>query len=202
MANSDGAREPRILIVGACQEPGRELALALAKRGARVVAFGANGPALQALAQPCAGRIEPLAMAALDGAAFERLGAAWGAAPLDVAINLTPLSAPRDVNGALKKLGHILRATARGLIAGQGALITLTSSPKDPLDLQAAAMSGALHAAQTRAGQVLLARGLRLHLVSAPDDALHSAIPALRFLASPAAQGMAPQRIALDHAAF
>lgn len=189
--------EHRVLVVDACTGPGPALASGLAVRGARVVALGTDASGLRNLAGTCPGRIEPLAMTRLDKNSFARLGTAWGGAPLQVVINLMPLAVPRDVNGACAQLARLFKATARGLIAGQGALINVVSIPADPLDLPATAMAGAFTTVHDALNATFKPRGLRAHLVILTANTPTAAPEALRFLASPSARGMAPQTLRL-----
>lgn len=173
----------RIVIIGACQAPGPLSAQHLAQVGARIVAIDANAAGLQKLTHKCSARIESLTLTADVSASLRRIGAAWGRAPLHGVLNLLPLQAPRDINGQIKALTALTRAFARGLLAGQGAMVTVVGKPADTLNGLALGMGPALHAVQRATARELAPHGLRINTVLVPQqEATRAMVPALSLL--------------------
>lgn len=173
----------RIVIIGACQAPGPLGAQHLAQAGARIVAIDANAAGLQKLTHQCSARIEPLTLTGDVSAALRKVGNAWGKAPLHGVLNLMPLQHPRDINGQIKALTALTRAFARGLVAGNGAMVSIVGTPKEPLDGLALGMGPAIRAVQDATAHELASHGLRINTVIVPQmEATRALAPALSFL--------------------
>ncbi|WP_432816943.1 hypothetical protein [Sulfitobacter sp. JB4-11] len=176
-------RDLVVMIVGATVAPGPDLTEMLARRGARLVVLDRDGRALEQLAGRCGGRIEPLALPQDPQQTMTLLRSAWGHEPLDLVVNLAPLAASPDTGSQITALSYLVRATARGLVAARGCLVTVMARPEDALDLQATGLCAALAATSTALGQALGARGVRVHSISVPAKAPQQAVSLLSHLA-------------------
>lgn len=189
--------EPVVLILGACQQPGAAIARALAKSGARVILIDGDSKALTKIAASDPDNIETLTLPKLQSDMTHLLRDAWGAEPLDMVVNLMPLAFPDAIAEQMRTLSAIFRATARGLVAARGSIVSLVSQPKAPLALVGQGRLAALQAGSGALGQAVAKHGVRTHVISVPDNRRSVAVECLQHLITPAAKPMASTTIEL-----
>lgn len=116
-----------IVIIGAGVDGAGPLAQRLALLGAQVIAIGPHEAPLLRLARLHPEKIEVLAMDFHDLAACRRLARLWGREPVHGLINLMPLAAP--VEPAQRALETVVAIMRPALVAGQGAVVCLATTP-------------------------------------------------------------------------
>jgi hypothetical protein len=188
---------PTILILSACQSPGAEIALAFAETGAKVIVMGGDAPGLAEIAAQAPERIEALFIKGGQIEALRLLRDAWGAEPIDLIVNLMPLAYPQHITEQMRGLSLIMRTFGRGLIAGNGALVSLAARPRDPLSLVEQGMCSALDAAGMALSSAMAINTLRVHTVTVPKNTPQIAVEPLLFLADAKARHIKSARFDL-----
>lgn len=157
---------PVIVIIGACQPLGQTAAVALAEKGARVVVIDRDPRALDMICEQNPDWIEALAVEDIEAQLAPLLQEAWRAQSIDLVINLMPLAQPRDISAQMRMLNAILRTTLRGLVAGQGSLVSIVAHPADPLALVAQGMRAAVEAASVALAAEVVAKNVDVRCIS------------------------------------
>ena len=170
--------------------PGAELAGAFAQAGARVIAIDEDQGLLDHLAMADPTRIDVLWAEGFRADTLQILKDDWGNEPVDLVVNLMPLRRGEDISSQLRMLSMILRTMIRGLIAGQGAIVSLVPRPQDNLALPAQGLWGALTEGSKALGRELGAKNLRVHVVGVPPDAPARAVETVTHLGSPAGKAL------------
>jgi NAD(P)-dependent dehydrogenase (short-subunit alcohol dehydrogenase family) len=187
-----------ILVVAGATGPGGQMAVHLARGGARVILADRKLDALHAIASRDPDRIEALPLQDGSDDAVCLLQEAWGHEPLNAVINLAPLSQADDISAQIALLRSLMRTTMRGLVAGQGAFITLVRRPRDPLALTAVGMCAALSEASAALGREVARQSVRVHTLTVPPKhAGRAVLPAL-MLASPSGRVWQSATFAID----
>lgn len=182
-----------IVIIGAVADGAGPLAQRLALLGAQVIAIGPHEAPLLRLASLHPEKIEVLAMDFHDLAACRRLARLWGREPVHGLINLMPLAAP--VEPAQRALETVVAVMRPALVAGQGAVVCLATTPATaiaPVNAQggaharlAAVAFGAHQQHMALLAQARAAQGITVAMVAlAPGLALAASAPLLAFLSA------------------
>ncbi len=161
------------------------MALACARGGARVVAIDNDADGLNRLAADCPDRIEPLSVQGNQVETLRLLKDAWGSEPIHLVVNLMPLEFPHNITEQMRALTIIMRSMGRGLIAGKGALVTVTARPNDPLALVEQGMCGALRSAGASLASIFSPKSVRIHTVTVPKGKSELALETVFFLDNP-----------------
>ncbi|MGC1498157.1 MAG: hypothetical protein WA790_20290 [Sulfitobacter sp.] len=185
MSFSSAITNRTVVILSACQSPGAEMALACARGGARVVAIDNDAEGLNRLAADCPDRIEPLSVQGNQVETLRLLKDAWGSEPIHLVVNLMPLEFPHNITEQMRALTIIMRSMGRGLIAGKGALVTVTARPNDPLALVEQGMCGALRSAGASLASIFSPKSVRIHTVTVPKGNPELALETVFFLDNP-----------------
>jgi 23S rRNA U2552 (ribose-2'-O)-methylase RlmE/FtsJ len=173
-----------VLVLAACRSPGPQAIHRLAQQRARIVAIDRDPGGLLRMAKADADRIETITADCSNVATLRHFRDAWGKQPLDVLLDLSPLVTGRDLDGQIRALIALYKATGRGLIAARGAMITLVGRPVDRLDIEGHARVGALCAAQAQWAAECARFGVRVHTLIVPQDAPCTALSTTLFLAA------------------
>ncbi|KUF11895.1 hypothetical protein AVJ23_04755 [Pseudoponticoccus marisrubri] len=134
------------MIAGAGHPLGASLCLRLAGFGATVVALDRDEEALIALARQAPDRIEPLALRPGRRDVLTLLGEAWGATPLDLLIDLLPmtsLTAGERPGAALARSAGLVRALLHGIRQGSAQVVMAVPRPERPGDADTQARAAA-----------------------------------------------------------
>ena len=188
-----------IIIFGACQPLGHAAAIAFADKGARVVLIDDDPKALDAICAQNPDWIEALAIEDIEGQMVAMLKEAWGNERIDLVINLMPMAKPRDISAQMRILTAILRTTLRGLVAGQGSVISVAAQPTDPLAFVAHGMVAALGAASEALASALSKKNVAVHCVNVPRSRSGQALDTLMFLGSPAGRAVQTTTFNVDN---
>ncbi len=181
-------RTPTVILIGAAQNPGPELAKAFAASGAKVIAIDEDERQLDHLAAADPSRIDVLWADGFKADTLQVLKDAWGSEPIDLVVNLMPLRQRADISNHMRLLSMILRTMIRGMIAGQGAVLNIVPRPQDYLALPAQGLWGAMTGASAALGRELRSKNLRVHVVGVPADAPDRAVDVATYLGSAAAK--------------
>lgn len=145
-----------------------------------------DAAALAQLTAQCPDRVEPLVVEGCQVETLRLLKDAWGQEPLHLVVNLMPLAFPHRISEQMRALSMIVRTMGRGLIAGQGAVISLAARPPDSLGLVAQGMCAAVKAGNAALADELSGKGLRFHTLTVPDARPDVARAAILYLGSAA----------------
>ncbi|WP_411975202.1 hypothetical protein [Sulfitobacter faviae] len=194
------AGDATFAILSAGQAPGPAVAKRAADLGAEVVAMDRDPTVLARLMSQSTERVEALALAGDLVARFEPLHRNWGGTPLHMALNLMPLDpddCAKGTDAQIRGISAMMRALGRGLVAGQGAVVTVLPRPSQPLALAGHAMIGAFEAANAALDKVFGPRGLRFHLITVPEGQAELAAESALFLGSEAGRRLRSGRLDL-----
>lgn len=145
-------------------------------------------------------RVEGLALAGDLVSRFEPLYRNWGGTPLHLVLNLMPLDpddCAKGMDAQIRGLSAMVRALGRGLVAGQGSVVTVLPRPSQPLALAGHGMIGAFEAANAALDKVFGARGLHFHLITVPEGQADLAADSALFLGSEAGRRLRSGRLDL-----
>ena len=159
-----------VIITGACHTPGPEVTIRLAEAGARVVAIDKDVQALLKLSANNPAQINTLVKADGPIDTLRHFGEAWQAEPIHAVVNLLPLEGGPDLNHQISVTTALFKAMGRGLMAGQGRLISVCERPADELALKGHALVAALAAAHTQWAAATAKCGGSVHTVVAQEN--------------------------------
>ncbi|MEM5544191.1 hypothetical protein WNY61_15700 [Sulfitobacter sp. AS92] len=194
------AGDATFAILSAGQAPGPSVAKRAAKMGAEVVVLDRDPSVLADLMSQSAERVGGLALSGDLVSRFEPLHRNWGATPLQMVLNLMPLD-PEDcaqgIDAQIRGLSALVRALGRGLVAGQGSVVTVLSRPSQPLALAGYGMIGAVESANAALDKVFGPRGLHFHLITVPEGQAGLAADTALYLGSEAGRRLRSGRLDL-----
>lgn len=188
---------PTVIVISAGDGPGPDIAAAFAARGARVIALDDRPDALDRLTSTAPSRIEPLAVPELDAQSLQSVKDGWGQGPIDMVVNLMPMRAGGEISDQMRLLTAILRTMIRGLVAGQGAIVSLVPAPRDNLALGAQGLWGAIREGSAALGAELAEKSVRVHALSVSKGAENAVPGTLVHLAGPEGRQVASAPIRL-----
>ena len=114
-----------IVIFGACHPIGQAAAVSFADQGKRVIVIDTDSAQVDDLCAQNPGWIEGIVIADVETQMRDKLKDVWAAQPVDLVINLMPLVQPSDISAQMRILNGVLHTTLRGLVTGQGSLISV-----------------------------------------------------------------------------
>ena len=191
------AGDATFAILSAGQAPGPTVAKRAAKLGAEVVAMDRDPAVLARLMSQSTARVEGLALAGDLVSRFEPLYRNWGGTPLHLVLNLMPLDpddCAKGMDAQIRGLSAMVRALGRGLVAGQGSVVTVLPRPSQSLAL---AGHGTIEAANAALDKVFGARGLHFHLITVPEGQADLAADSALFLGAEAGRRLRSGRLDL-----
>ena len=194
------AGDATFAILSAGQAPGPTVAKRAAKLGAEVVAMDRDPAVLARLMSQSTARVEGLALAGDLVSRFEPLYRNWGGTPLHLVLNLMPLDpddCAKGMDAQIRGLSAMVRALGRGLVAGQGSVVTVLPRPSQSLALAGHGMIGAIEAANAALDKVFGARGLHFHLITVPEGQADLAADSALFLGAEAGRRLRSGRLDL-----
>jgi hypothetical protein len=171
-----------VFVLAACTPLGLEVVRHFAGLGARVIAVDEDKAALAALCREHPDLIEPLKASSGNIKVFETLADVWEDHPIDMVVNLLPLTAPNHTCTQMKWLGVSFRSLLRGLAAGKGSFVSVAGKPTKPLALQALGTHAALRESSFALGRAVAKADVKVHSVSVPQDTPMRALSSLIYL--------------------
>lgn len=173
---------PIVFVLAACTPLGREVVRHYAGSGARVIAVDRDTRELTGLSREYPDLIEPLCVRGCDTQVFKTLEDVWEDHPIDMVVNLWPLTAPSQTCAQMKWLGVTFRSLLRGLAAAKGSFVSVASKPTQPLALKALGTHAALRESSFALGRAVAKAHVKVHSVSVPQDAPMRALSPLIYL--------------------
>lgn len=197
MTGSGSSNVKTVVVLGADCALGHRLAIKFALQKARVVLVDRNVDRLDPLVRRFTHQIDTLPLPLNTTGTLEQFGEHWDEEPLDILINLYPLTRLSDPSAQTRVLVGIAQGFADGLAAANGVAMTVwqATALRDGR-IARHAQDGALQNGTTALAQVLHnagARGTSLRLAAEVDPA--EAAQTVLSLCGPAGVGLGPQAL-------
>lgn len=173
---------PNVFVLAAATPLGRAVVRHYAGCGARVIAVDQDTVALHEISSEYPALIEPLTVPQCQPQVFECLEEVWADHPIDLVVNLLPLTAPDQSEAQMTWLGVAFRSLLRGLAKGRGSLVSVALRPSKPLALNRLATHAALRESSFALGRAVADAHVRVHSVSVPQDAPLRALSTVIYL--------------------
>jgi NAD(P)-dependent dehydrogenase (short-subunit alcohol dehydrogenase family) len=197
LAGSGYFKEKTAVVLGADCALGHRLAIKLAASQARVVLVDRKVDRLDPLVRRFPKQVDTLALSLSLSGTLEQFGSHWDREPLDVLINLFPLTRSADPSAQTRILQGVDQGFSKGLAAGKGVAMTVwraADCERDGVALHA--QDGTLQAGTAALARSLRkagARGTSLRLAARVDPA--EAVQTVLSLCGPAGVGLGPQAV-------
>ena len=197
MAGSGYFQVKTAVVLGADCALGHRLAIRLAADQSRVVLVDRNVDRLDLLVRRFPKQVDTLQLQPSMTGTLQEFGSHWDTEPLDILINLCPLTRLSDPSAQARILTGIAQGFSKGLVSGHGVAMTVWQAADSQSDnIARHGQDGALQAATAALAQQLRkdgARGTSLRLAAGVDPAM--AVQTVLSLCGPSGVGLGPQAL-------